>query len=446
MSGRPKVTRRVGLAVGALVALVAATRGAPGQELKITLRETTLASVPAPSLQKPWATSPDLRRLAWARSQAGQWQVMLDNRAQATVSDVLDLKFSPDSRRLAIHAVRGDRAVAILDGADVQSFDEILRGSLTFSPDSARIAFFARRVASWFLLIDGTQRDLGRATRPQRLLFSPDGKRLAAIVSRGGTWSILLDETARDYEGLAPQSVIFTPDGKSVAAVVTRHSAQIGLEQIVLIDDKPQKSHGAIAVGPIAFSADGKRWACAIKRRGAAGIEHAVVVDDAVGKAYDAEGIDRLTFSPDSSKLAYVVRRLDDQVVVLDGEEQVRAQQIASPLAFSADAQRLAYVATVPARGSSTPDAVLMVNGQEKARFRHICAPVFSLDGKRLAFGAQQADGRCVLVVDDAQTRCRSLLPDSMIALPSGGFRAIAQSPPTDSVRELLRVDIAVGE
>ncbi|HOK09764.1 MAG TPA: hypothetical protein PLJ10_08900, partial [Candidatus Hydrogenedens sp.] len=82
------------------------------------------------------------------------------------------LIFSPDSRRVAYSAKRGDKWVVVVDGVEGKEYDGIGAGSLIFSPDSRRVAYSAKRGGKWVVVVDGVEgKEYGVVLTGSNLVF-----------------------------------------------------------------------------------------------------------------------------------------------------------------------------------------------------------------------------------------------------------------------------------
>ncbi len=95
------------------------------------------------------------------------------------------LAVSPDSKRMAYAARRGDKLLVIVDGAEGKPYDGIGEGSLTFSPDSKRVAYMAKREGKWVVIVDGVEgKTYNGFLRGSRLVFD-DTRSLHGLAYRG---------------------------------------------------------------------------------------------------------------------------------------------------------------------------------------------------------------------------------------------------------------------
>ena len=298
------------------------------------------------------------------------------------------LTVSPDSKRVAYAAQRGDKWLAVVDGVEGKEYDGA--GTLVFSPDSKRVAYAAQRGDKWLAVADGVEGKEydGAGT----LVFSPDSKRVAYAARRGGKWWVIVDGVeGKEYDEIGAGSLVFSPDSKRVA-----YEARRGSKRLVVVDSVEEKEYDEIGVGNV-FSPDSKRVAYEAWRGG----KRLVVGDGVEGKEYDEIGAGSLVFSPDSKRVAYEARPGSKRLVVVDSVEEKEYDEIGVGNVFSPDSKRVAYAAQ---RGGKW---LAVVDGVEGKEYDGIgVGNVFSPDSKRVAYAAQRGDkwwvilGKWWVVVD----------------------------------------------
>jgi roadblock/LC7 domain-containing protein len=80
--------------------------------------------------------------------------------------------FSPDSKRVAYAAERGDKWVVVVDGAEGKEFDGIMAGTPVFSPDSKRVAYAPERGNKRMAVVDGVEgKEYEAFLKGSRLVF-----------------------------------------------------------------------------------------------------------------------------------------------------------------------------------------------------------------------------------------------------------------------------------
>jgi len=217
------------------------------------------------------AFSPDSQHFAYAAydNERGTY-IMRDGVRSGAYYNILDLTFSPDSKRLTCIAQKDRGEYVIIDDVERGPYDSV--GRVLFSPDSKRFAYIAKRNDKSFVVLDGTE--LPNGYDPTALTFSPDSKHFAYILSTGYTpgqltkWFVVLDGVAgRKYDSLACDYIFrfyghsgnsglaFSPDSKHLAYVASK-----GPEQSVLVVDGAESSPyiGVVPYPQVAFTAPDK--------------------------------------------------------------------------------------------------------------------------------------------------------------------------------------------
>jgi Tol biopolymer transport system component len=81
--------------------------------------------------------------------------------------------FSPDSKRVAYIAVRGEKQFIVVDGVEGKEYDGILKGTPAFSPDSKRIAYGVKR---WVVVHGGKTKEFADIVNGICLVFDSSTK------------------------------------------------------------------------------------------------------------------------------------------------------------------------------------------------------------------------------------------------------------------------------
>ncbi|NLG85109.1 MAG: hypothetical protein GX493_11005, partial [Firmicutes bacterium] len=163
-----------------------------------------------------------------------------------------------------------------------------------------------------------------------------------------------------------------TPDGKS----------------IMIIDGQAQPGEYDEIHHLVTFSPDGKRIAYMARK----GAKWSVVVDGRAGPEYLS--LSYLTFSPDGKRLAYGATKGDQWFVVLDGKEMSTLHSFVAYLTFSPDGRRFAYAA------DSGTKQFMVVDGRAGPEYDATGEPVFSPDGRHIAYVAMDSDKKRCVVLD----------------------------------------------
>jgi len=133
---------------------------------------------------------------------------------------------------------------------------------------------------------------------------------------------------------------------------------------------------------------------------------------------------DLMVFSATGRRLAYPQRRREGWRVIVDGQPQADYPWILPlTLVFSADGSRLAYVV------QRDTEMALIVDGQVHATHAEIARPVFSRDGRRMAYAARPAadSPRWTVYVDGkAEGQYDLVIPRSFVFSPDGSHLGYA--------------------
>ena len=339
------------------------------------------------------------------------------------------LRISPDSKRVAYGAARGDKRVIVVDGVDGKEYDTIAMGSL-FSRDGKRFAYAAKRGERWVVVVDGVE--VGEYERiadgPE---FAPGSMRLAYSARRGGKWVSVLDGMeGKEYDELVPEPG-FSRNGKCFT-----YKAKRGDKWMYVLNGVEGKEYDDVSIIP-QFSPDGKRFTYTAKH----GEKWAVVIDAVEGPEYDRI-VHGPAFAPDSTRLAYSAKRGEKWAIVVDGVEQkayslpilrnpvfrtkiripdelISESSFLQPV-FSTDSKHVGYGAM-----SGSFKAVVVVDGVEGKEYLQLASPpTFSPDSKRVAYGAivrrSIVSGSCkaVVVVDGVEGKEYPLVTSPPIFSP----------------------------
>ena len=300
------------------------------------VNETELLLPPLANIIDPsvgtFVASPDNRRLAVIAARGEKVSAYVDG---GYVDDGFDefanhtLIFSPDSRRLAYAMVTGNRWWIIIDGVTSdESYDGIPQHGIVFSPSGGRVAYQALRGTDWIVVIDGIESRPYESTGAP--FFSPDSKKAAFFGYRDD--SCYLNVNGREVEKFDPSTVCektyeFTRDGGEVRAIenppspgymvldkeqteldLIAHLAGIPKNRVTGSDQVP------VIPGSIVRSPDNEREACYVQF----GKGLSVVVDGKKGLVHEALFDSPPVFSPDSAHLAYFAQDYGKWRLVID--------------------------------------------------------------------------------------------------------------------------------
>jgi roadblock/LC7 domain-containing protein len=129
-----------------------------------------------------------------------------------------------------------------VDGQVGPEYDGIGGSSLLFSPDGKRVAYAARKGQKRFVVVDGQVGAECDGIGESNLLFSPDGKRVAYAARKGQKQCVVVDgQAGPEYDGIGERTLLFSPDGKRVA-----YRAGKGQKQCVLVDGQAGPEYDGI--------------------------------------------------------------------------------------------------------------------------------------------------------------------------------------------------------
>ena len=155
--------------------------------------------------------------------------------------------------------------------------------SLTFSPNGRRLAYGAAVDTQTFVVVDGQEGPRYDALVPDSVRFSPIASALPTAHARASSGRSYSMGSPGNFTGIGAGSLVFSPNGQRLAYV-----AQVGKQQVVVVDGQASKPYKGIAVGSLVFSADSQHVAYAANDE--AKDTWFVVLDGQAGKPYEAWG------------------------------------------------------------------------------------------------------------------------------------------------------------
>jgi dipeptidyl aminopeptidase/acylaminoacyl peptidase len=311
--------------------------------------------------------------------------------------------FSPAGGRTAyIAGTRNAGTFLVVDGIEGKTYDGI--SSVTFSADGLHIAYVAQRrdASGWndfATVLDGIEGKWYRADEVSNLTFSPDGVSLVYIVRQspgfGSNQFAVVDGEEQPYHH-GVSDITFSPDSKHLAYVAV--DLQQGVyEYTVILDGVPGKAYWFIGSGiqdsdgGLKFSPDSQRLAyVAVPGH----LIRTLVVDGVPGKVYTS--VTDVTFSPDSRHIAYIA----DGVIAVLNNVETTYPAIEGKLILSQDALRSAAIV------SDSYNKAVAVDGVAGKSYYWVLAPVFSPDGRHIAYVAGNDKGESFMVVDGIVGTC----------------------------------------
>ncbi len=268
--------------------------------------------------------SPDGRRFAYGARRGNKWCMVIDGREEQEYDGLgTGLAFSPDSQRWAYMATRGhgkdSKEYLVVDGVEGDSYDGTIQGTPIFSPDSRRVAVGARRGDKMFAVVDGKEEKSYKSV--ECLTFSPDSLQVAYVacgtvrgflgLRRSNAFRTVVNATeGKEHVDISLSGIRFSPDSRHTAYVMQNFDGWW-----VVVDGVEHGPHDGIGNGSPIFSDDSRH----VAYRAGQTNKMIVAVDGVQSQEYDE--ILSLTFGPDSQRLAYGGRRGDKWRIVVDRDE-----------------------------------------------------------------------------------------------------------------------------
>lgn len=242
---------------------------------------------------------------------------------------------------------------------------------------------------------------------PVTILLTPDRRDAVYVVPKGAGRQVHVDgrPAGPEFDGVfVEKSFVRSRDGRRTAYAVVKETKPGECSTC-----GPQGEWRAVVdgeAGPVydrvnglVFSPDGKRVAYgAMIHSGGGDVWHLVVDGKETLLPYDSLSYLSPAFTPDGRRLVYVALRGEKTVVVVDGREGKAYDRVGAAIpVFSADGKHMAYTA----RDYGRPEVVVL-DGKEGPGFEAVPATslVFSAAGDRFAYGGRRENGRWSAVVD----------------------------------------------
>jgi hypothetical protein len=276
----------------------------------------------------------------------------------------------------------GDRLVAMVpDGVGI--------GDPSFSSDGKSVAYVAWRGEQHWV-VSGEWK-----TKPSRFpfiaLLLPNGKDVF-YAALGRPAVLHLNDTVLfeipDSNGWWFPGVV-TPDARTVLNIM--RDTKTG-RSAVAINGKLQTLHKGTMSVPV-VSPDGKRFAFALENDDG----HCIVDNDMPGATYD--WVTQPVLSADGKVLAYGVEA-EDKFSILHGGKKIPVEMPLKGVFISPDGASVGWWGRAK-KGDPKSAERVVVAGREGPVFATLRPPVFSPDGKHVAYRAAKADKAWCVVVDD---------------------------------------------
>jgi WD40 repeat protein len=290
-------------------------------------------------------------------------------------SGVDGFTFSNDGKHYAYIRRLEDKVVAVRDGQAETPYDRIDEAYFYLTPDASRLIYYAGNGSNDNVVVVDGKPDPAPTLAPPQIAGNGN---FAFIGYKEGKYYVIHNGKPSEAYGGAAE-LLLSPDGERIAYIASTiadaeqfANSNAGPPTSLCLDGKPV--HKGITSGRI-FSPSGKRFAFIVQNEGG---DRSVVVDGTKGLNY--QSVTNLQFSPGAERVAYVAQQGGSCFFVIDDQESDAYQQIDS-ITFSPDGKRFAYRAT-------KDNAVhAVVDGKPGPAYRRIeDAMVFSPDGTKFAY------------------------------------------------------------
>jgi Tol biopolymer transport system component len=289
---------------------------------------------------------------------------------------VREFVFSPDGSHYAYKAMKGDKWLVVVDGLEGAKYDEIY--PIIFSPDGRHYAYRAGAGNESVVVVDGVQKGPHKYIVDDPV-FSSDGQHVAYTINKDGASYVILDDKELEIQG---GNLVFSPDGKRWA--YRSVNAYAGDPVYIVLDDNVIDRGNVGRIGGLYFSPDSRKFAFDLATGDSAYSSHKIVLDGVDGKAYEFPGVGKVVFSPDGSRVAYwAYNGSKGSFLVLDGVEGKSYDEVSDPI-FSPDSNHVAYIA------KDQDGKFAVMDGAEGARYIDLWGLTFSADG-HLAYAARDS-------------------------------------------------------
>ncbi|MFN0205366.1 MAG: hypothetical protein ACKVS6_03530 [Planctomycetota bacterium] len=336
--------------------------------------------------------------------------------------------FSPSGRKVAYVIKEGNKLVPVIDDKKGKSYHYV--DPPVWAAAADHVAWrVGNRLADneherWWVFLD--DKKIAEDDWIGSIGLSPDGKQAAYWLNpgaridkegvyQGGKWIFAFGnkKSSEFSQGFGLEAPVWSPDGKQVVTFTQKAN-----NASLMINDKVIETKGAafFMLDSFVFSRDGKRLAYTAHQGGAGGKMrcHVQVGEEKYGLKFDDAGSPII--SPDGKKIAYRVLTGDKLQIAIDQTVASKQYDVLGAAVFSPDNKKLVFAAnkggTVHSSMAVTSYAVhnskggkwFMVAGdQEKEEFDMVDDPVFSNDGKSLAYRAK-SNGKWHVIVNDKKS------------------------------------------
>lgn len=389
----------------------------------MNLKDTRLATIPDDyEMWRDIFFSADGRKVFYRAIKRGRQSVVVNDKAGRFYDKIIDkIFYSPDGKRVAHDGKRDGMEYLVIDGKEVKSYDDIAPGP--FSPDGRLVACQVedKETKEWFIVVSDGDKEVYRSQTYDDTfrypVFSPDGRLLVyELGERDKKTIFFLDISAMKI--IEEQLCIECGStGKfSFSSDSSRFSYEMKKEGkilLVLLDFALNEVRRAElpyeSIGQVSLSPDGEKIVYTALKEGKHFIVKSPWESPAQGKENGPyEIVYPPVIGPNSATIAYLAMKEGKWLSVVGENEGPAYDKILRAPALSPDGARMAY--PVMKNGKSVMVVSLAGNPavvKEGAAYDMAVTPVFSLDGKYLAYRARTGtmeNAKRFIVIADAET------------------------------------------
>ena len=285
------------------------------------------------------------------------------------------------------YAARVKEGVHVVhNGKSGKSYREVDEHTLTVSPDGLRVAYCAKAGDKWLVVVDG--KESGPFEDKGRPVFSPDSRHVAFEAQIGTLWHVFVDNAKSDGVVSYFDTPLFSADS---SRVVRRENTKEGATYRMVFTDL-SFNDPFIAVFQTLnnkVSADLSRIAVIDRQEGKYQVKLINIVQPEkieAGALYDE--VREIAFSSDAQQVAYVAKRGSGFFLVFDGkEEAIPEGEYPWPPVIRPDGKGAGLV-IVGGKGAFMHQAFFDDGIRTPARYKECADLTYSSDGKSHAYVA----------------------------------------------------------
>lgn len=271
--------------------------------------------------------------------------------------------------------VRSRKFHTILDGKDGKEYDLIFVGNHggNFSSDSRNFMYLARCDDKWFVVENGKEGKKYDYAQNQYATYTPDGKQTAYFAGSGkDRFMVFNGKEGKKYDDIVVPP-LFSADGKRMT-----YAALSGDKALVVVDGKEGKKYDMVREYIFSTGKDGRKKTLTLMEALGKPIKYIVNCNIRRKMIYEELLYIVNRFSPDGKRSAYTAENDGKWLVVIDGNEGERYDDIKTAPIFSPDSGLAVYSAknegkefvVVEGKEGEKYDQVFLSEGNESVFFR----------------------------------------------------------------------------